>query len=77
MAKRKKIFKEITDAKGAYHSALEIITLLLNEEISLPKAEATARHLKEANITFALQIKYAEMTKDPEKLMNKFTEKID
>ena len=73
MAKKNKIFKEVTDAKGAYICSLEIMTALLNNEISIPKAEVSSNLLANANRTFALQLKYAEMTKEPEQLMNKFT----
>lgn len=73
MAKKNKIFTEVTDAKGAYNCSLEIMTALLNNEISVPKAEVSSNLLANANRTFALQLKYAEMTKDPEQVMNKFT----
>ncbi len=49
------------------------MTALLNNEISVPKAEVSSNLLANANRTFALQLKYAEMTKDPEQVMNKFT----
>ena len=77
MAKKNKIFKEVTDASGAYSSALKILIDILNNEISIPKAEVTAKHLREANRTFALQLKYSEMTKDPEKTMSNFFIKKD
>jgi hypothetical protein len=73
MAKKNKIFKEVTDAKEAYKCSLEIMTALLNNEISVPKAEVSSNLLSNANRTFALQLKYAEMTKNPEKVMDKFT----
>jgi hypothetical protein len=72
MAKKNKIFNEVTDAKEAYKCSLEIMTALLNDEISVPKAEVSSNLLSNANRTFALQLKYAEMTKNPEKVMNKF-----
>jgi hypothetical protein len=73
MAKKNKIFTEVTDAKEAYKCSLEIMTALLNNQISVPKAEVSSNLLANANRTFALQLKYAEMTKDPEQIMNKFT----
>jgi hypothetical protein len=51
--------------KGLYHTTLLILVDLLNREIEVDRAEVTKDLIGNANRTFALEIKYAELTKQP------------
>lgn len=60
-----KKFIKPSNQKAVYHTTLMILTDLLNKEIEIPRAEVANNLISNANRAFALEIKYAELTKQP------------
>ena len=51
--------------KALYNTSMIILTDLLNKEIDIQRAEVANNLIGNANRAFALEIKYAELTKQP------------
>jgi hypothetical protein len=60
-----KKFIKPNNQKAVYHTTLMILTDLLNKEIDVARAEVANNLIGNANRAFALEIKYAELTKQP------------
>lgn len=69
---KKKLFIESFDPKGLFIASLDTFNALSNKEINLDVAEVNCNLLSNANRSFYLMLKYAEMTKDPELCMKNF-----
>ena len=65
-------FTKTSDIDGVFNTSLEILNALLRKQIDIPRAEVASNLLTNANRSFALKLKYAEMTKDPEGTMKSF-----
>jgi hypothetical protein len=71
---KKKVFIESFDPKGLFIASLDTFNALSNKEINIDVAEVSCNLLSNANRSFYLMLKYAEMTKDPELCMKRFIE---
>lgn len=54
-----------SNQKALYNTSMIILTDLLNKEIDIQRAEVANNLISNANRAFALEIKYAELTKQP------------
>lgn len=71
---KKKVFIESFDPKGLFIASLDTFNALSNKEINIDVAEVSCNLLSNANRSFYLMLKYAEMTKNPEQTMKHFIE---
>jgi hypothetical protein len=71
---KKKLLIESFDPKGLFIASLETFNALSNKDINIDVAEVSCNLLSNANRSFYLMFKYAEMTNDPEETMNHFIE---
>ena len=71
---KKKVFIESFDPKGLFIASLDTFNALSNKEINIDVAEVSCNLLSNANRSFYLMLKYAEMTKNPEQCMKQFIE---
>lgn len=63
--KKEKVLKP-TNQKSIYHSFASVYEKLMNDEIPVEKAEQACNALAGMNRTYALEIKRAELEKNPE-----------
>jgi hypothetical protein len=71
---KKRVLIESFDPKGLFIASLETFNALSNKEINVDVAEVSCNLLSNANRSFYLMLKYAEMTQNPECCMNLFIE---
>jgi len=71
---KKRVIIESFDPKGLFIASLETFNALSNKEINVDVAEVSCNLLSNANRSFYLMLKYAEMTKNPEQCMKHFIE---
>ena len=55
--------------KALYNTAMIILTDLLNGDLDITKGEVANNLISNANRTFALEIKLAELTKQPVRIV--------
>ena len=55
--------------KGVYHTALKLLADLMNGEVEVSKVEQANNLISNANRSFALEIKYAELTSKPVRII--------
>jgi hypothetical protein len=65
------------DPKGVFDASLKLLNEISSKEINYATAHISCNCLTNANRAFAMIIKHAEMTKDPEKTMNNYLQEIN
>jgi hypothetical protein len=75
--REEKILIDRFDPKGVFDASLKLLNEISSKEINYATAHISCNCLTNANRAFAMIIKHAEMTKDPEKTMNNYLQEIN